>query len=616
VMTTSSSFSLFNSVWVIDTEFRSPSGERNEPVCLCALELRTGRRLELFFDQPHDNPFDYADSLFVCYNAAAEWETFITLGWGLPTNIVDLYFEYLNRINGVWFGNICLRKTGSGLADAMDEYGLDGMSHEKKDEARDYILSHSSYPPEGQRRILDYCWTDVDGTAQLFKKMLDDLDLGQALLRGAYSKPVAWMESNGLPVSPVYRQVEEHRAILALQIAREVEATHHYGVYQIVGKINPRPVFKRKGFEALVHRMGLAEVWPLTAKGHFSTNDDKVFRQRVKLFPELSALRQARKSLKSLNLFGARIGSDNRNRASIWPFGTVTGRNSPKTSEFILNRPHWVRNLIAPIQGRALVYADIVAAEVGIAADASGDPEMIRIYNSKLDPYLEFAKSAGALSPDAVRDKLNRPDIEQVRNLYKVADLAIKYGIGAATLASNLGLPLWQADRIIASHKQTYATYWAWAEAQIEQAYRVGYISTAFGWTMAVERSTNRNTVLNFPQQAACAELLRLTFALSEERGLGPYLCAPHHDAFYLECADDDANRVSMELESCFHDSADVVLSGRVQLRLDTHILRYPDHYQDEDGQEIWNIVMRYLVNQGGNEVARADSFAITRPAG
>ena len=89
---------------------------------------------------------------------------------------------------------------------------------------------------------------------------------------------------------------------------------------------------------------------------------------------------------------------------------------------------------------------------------------------------------------------------------------------------------MWQADRIIASHKRTYATYWAWAEAQIEQAYRVGSVSTAFGLQMAVDHYTNRNTVLNFPQQAACAELLRLTCILAEERGMGSMLCATHHD--------------------------------------------------------------------------------------
>jgi DNA polymerase I-like protein with 3'-5' exonuclease and polymerase domains len=244
------------------------------------------------------------------------------------------------------------------------------------------------------------------------------------------------------------------------------------------------------------------------------------------------------------------------------------------------------------------VHADIVAAEAGIAADASEDPELMRVYNSGLDPYIEFAKAAGVLAPDAVRDKVNSPEIEQTRSLYKMADLAIKYGIGGASLAKNLGIPEWQADRMIASHKMTYARYWAWAGSQVERAYLDGYISTSFGWTMAVDRHTRRNTVLNFPQQAACAELLRLTLIVAVERGLGPMLCAPHHDAFYLECQDEAADQVSAELESCFRDAAGVVLSGRVHLRLDFGIVRYPDHYHDEDGAEIWDIVEKFLAGR------------------
>jgi len=380
-----------------------------------------------------------------------------------------------------------------------------------------------------------------------------------------------------------------------LEIAIKVEAMHGYGVYSIKGRSDPKPVFKQQSFDELIERLGLTDIWKLTEKGHCSTDDEKVLEPMAKLHPELQPLRQARKSINSLNLFGARIGEDRRNRAPVWAFGTVTGRNNPKASQFILSRPHWVRNLLAPPVGRALIHGDVVAAEVGIAADASGDPELLRIYNAGLDPYLELAKAAGALPADAVRDKGNRPDIEKVRAPYKVADLAIKYGIGGKTLAINLGVQQWQADRIIATHKRTYATYWAWADSQIEEAYRAGYISTSFGWSMAVDRSTNRNTILNFPQQAACAELLRLTSILAVERGLGPNLCATHHDAFYLECAGEDADRISAELRSCFDDAAEVVLSGRVRLRLDMGIVRHPDHYVDVDGKEIWDIVTGFL---------------------
>ena len=491
--------------------------------------------------------------------------------------------------------------------DALAEFGEDSLTHEEKSEERKYVMDWGIAPPPGvvaeahQRRILDYCWTDVDGTKRLLARMLGDIDHEQALLRGEYSKAVAWPEHNGLPIDPLYHEIQQHRSELQVHIAREVEAKHGYGVFSIEGKKNPKAVFKQKNFEQLVERLGYGEVWPTTPSGlHYSTDDDEAFGPMCKLHPELEPLRQARKSVKVLGLAGTVLGKDNRNRATLWPFGTVSGRNNPKARQFILSRPHWVRNLIAPREGRAVVHADIIAAEAGIAADLSGDPELIRIYRSGADQYLEFAKSAGAVPRDAVRDKGNA-ELESVRDLYKVALLGIQYGIGGRKLALNLGVPLWKAERIIAAHRRTYAAYWAWAEAQIERAYREGCISTDFGWTMAVTPDTPRNTVLNFPQQAGCAEILRLACVLAVERGLGAALCAPHHDAVYLEGGEAEAPRIAVELEGCFRDASAAVLTGRVQLRLETGIIRHPDHYRDDDGKEIWEMVVGFLGQKQGH---------------
>ena len=599
-MTMSSLRDQFGAVWSLDTEFRCRPSERQEPVCLCARDLVSDYQIELFCDGPTDNPFDYSNSLFVGYHTAAEWKTFLSLGWQLPPQILDLHFEYLNYINGVWRGSQSLRMIGTGLVDAMLEFNLDGISHEEKDAERDYIINHTSYPPEGQRRILDYCWSDVHGTAQLLEAMLPTIDLDQALLRGSYSRAVAWMEHNGLPISPQYREIEARRGELQLAIAQEVEQRYSYGVYEFKGKKRLKPVFRQRNFDKLIRDMGLWNIWTKTPTGHCSTDDKKAFEPMAKLHPSLESLRQARKSVKSLGLVGTLVSADGRNRASVRPLGTVTGRNSPRTREFILNRPHWARFLIAPPEGRTIVHTDIVAAEAGIAGDASGDPEFIRIYNSGLDQYIEYAKSSGALPPDAVRDKAN-PHTEAIRSQYKVADLAIKYGIGPQTLAINLGIPFWQAERMIASHKRTYATYWAWAEAQIERAYQEGFISTSFGWRMAIDHHTSRNTILNFPQQAACAELLRLACILVEEGGMGNMLCAPHHDALYLECAEDEAEAAKDALESCFMAAAEAVLTGQVRLRLDSEIVRYPDHYTDEKGLDIWKIVQQRLAKLGEN---------------
>jgi len=54
----------FTEVWFLDTEFVALDGEPNIPVSLCAYELRSKRKVEMFFDRRHENPFTNPDALF------------------------------------------------------------------------------------------------------------------------------------------------------------------------------------------------------------------------------------------------------------------------------------------------------------------------------------------------------------------------------------------------------------------------------------------------------------------------------------------------------------------------------------------------------------------------
>ena len=62
----------------------------------------------------------------------------------------------------------------------------------------------------------------------------------------------------------------------------------------------------------------------------------------------------------------------------------------------------WVRGLIRPGPGTALAYVDYEQQEFGIAAALSGDPAMMDAYRSG-DPYLAFARQAGAVPAEATK---------------------------------------------------------------------------------------------------------------------------------------------------------------------------------------------------------------------
>jgi hypothetical protein len=617
--------SRFTEVWFLDTEFIALDGEPNFPVALCAYELRSKRKVEMFFDRPHENPFTNPDALYICYNAPAEWKTFLALGWEIPNHCLDLFVEYNRSINGVWRGDTELKSIGTGLIDAMREHKLDpiAIGLEDKETERNYIRDYGTTAPvpeqtstrtnrdgsithlhadgrefigvpaapctqeEHAARIIKYCWADVRGTYKLTLRMIADLDLDQALWRGRYQEATAQFEHNGIPVNRErYEQIAKQRKMLQIEIAEKVEAKNNYGVYAIEGtKKNPRQkaVWKMDKFEELLARLGLLEAWPKTETGRASTDDEEVFEPMARAYPYLEDLRQARKTMLDLSRFGSYIGKDGSNRAALWPFGTTTGRNNPKARAFLLSRPHWVRNLITPRPGYAIVHADIVGAESWLAAGFSGDPELMRIYSSGADQYIEFAIVTGALPPGTKRDKNNR-EHENIRAQHKTALLAINYGVKEKTLAIYLGVPEWKAAAIINAHKGAYAIYWGWAVDQVLAGQDRGYVATDFGWTQDTEHA-NFNTILNFPQQAACGEVLRAACVKLCDRGWGPYLAAPHHDAIYMHVPSELAEEAKTALEECFIEAGDMVMDDpNFRMKVDSDITYYPDHYEDPDG--------------------------------
>jgi DNA polymerase I-like protein with 3'-5' exonuclease and polymerase domains len=298
--------------------------------------------------------------------------------------------------------------------------------------------------------------------------------------------------------------------------------------------------------------------------------------------------------MNNLSRFGTVLGHDGFNRSKLWMYGTVTSRNNPQAKDFLLSRPHWVRNLIAPREGMALVACDVTGAEDWLAAGFSGDPELMRIYSSGADSYMEFASVTGAVTPGTKRDKNNK-ELEAIRAQHKTAKLSIAYGVGGETLRKYLGVPLWQAQHIVNSHKQAYAVYWQWVDDQAKLAEERGYVETDFGWRQSIEHM-NYNSILNFPQQAGCAELLRCASILLIDSGWGYALAAPHHDAIYLHVEAERAEKCKTVVENAFIEAGDIIMGlPEFPLRVHAELVYHPNHYEDPDGAEIWDIVCKYF---------------------
>jgi hypothetical protein len=118
----------FKEIWAVDFEFGADPGENPDPVCLVALELRSGRKVRLWQDELGPMP-PYPtgpDTLFVAYYASAEIGYHLSLGWPVPERILGLFIEFRNAANGL------PTPSGFGLIGALVYHGLDAIGTEQR----------------------------------------------------------------------------------------------------------------------------------------------------------------------------------------------------------------------------------------------------------------------------------------------------------------------------------------------------------------------------------------------------------------------------------------------------------------------------------------------------
>jgi len=184
----------------------------------------------------------------------------------------------------------------------------------------------------------------------------------------------------------------------------------------------------------------------------------------VKGHPAIAPLRELRHTLGQLRLETLAIGADGRNRTLLSPFRAKTGRNQPSNSRFIFGPSAWLRSPIKPEPGDGIAYVDFSSQEIGIAAALSKDPALIEAYQSG-DPYLEFAKQADLIPPDATKSSHKAE-----RDRCKAVVLGVNYGMGAASLACRIGISTAEAQELLNLHRRTYPRFWAWSQSAVDHA--------------------------------------------------------------------------------------------------------------------------------------------------
>jgi len=578
---------------IVDSEFDAKKGRGERPGfphCICAIEvLPDGQEVEhrLAVPYPTRPPWDRGDPyLTIGFPLSAEAGSMMHAGWTLPMPAIDLYAEYMVLHNSEMCRGDEGKKPGPSLIQACRRYGATTMDAAYKDEMRALAYTKTDHTAEEIAALQNYCLDDdCRSTLRLFRAMRPSIDFLRAPIRGAFMMQIERIRWRGMPIDvPLYRRAEQHAPAIAAKM--RVELNRKLGTEVYFGG-----VFKRAALFRLMQQRGIPI--PIDAKTGKLSCATRLLKPMIETYPEMKIFYEDKRMIDALTRLGLEIGADGRHRVWLNPFGTKTGRNNP-TTKALWGLPHTMRSFMrVTTPGMAIAQVDFSSEHIGIAAALSGDPTLMADYLSG-DPYKQFAVGAlGIANPSALQ-----------RQVYKACVLGRIFGMGADTLARNLGISRSQAQRILDQMSVRYSVLNAWLERVLVKAAHLVPIICTLGWSLTASGQPGQErTFLNFPMQGNESELLRLVLVRAGD--LPIIGCA--HDSFILEDRADRIEQTVWEMQEVMRTASRDLLGG-FELRADCKsedITYYPDRFIDkrerEDGMQHWNWLMQ-LIEEAENE--------------
>lgn len=573
-----------------------------------------------------------SDRILVAWQAQAELSALLSLAVDISNIMVlDLAAEWKqlrNRCNKFKYGRVFADKkktkvvvsepgsttTGVSLVDVLlHQLNKTGLADNKKD-TRDLILSRDRgaelegvpFSDEERQQILDYNASDVQYLPALHRKFEENFEgLGidaarwekYALKRGEFVKSCARMERLGCPLDiDALKNLEQNQQSIVNHTIEEMNAVHEVFVWD---KKTQKYSRKTRLLVDMLKELGVADIWARTEKGAYKF-DDETLKDNSHI-PAIAQLRTVSKTTQQLKWFrpdaigdfNQKIGSDNRLRSYLNPFGTQTGRNAPPAKTFILAMSSWLRCLIRPEPGMAITGIDFGSQEFAIAASLSGDPNMRAAYLSG-DPYLYFAKAAGAVPPEGTK-----AEYAKEREIFKTVTLGLQFGLGSEKMARQISAKLGenytrsQAMEVIGLHKGVYAKFWKFMEfVRFKYYYEREPLILPNGWAMFNDNDRELS-VQNFPVQGTGAAIMQEAVNLAHTRGL--HIIAPMHDAIYIYHAEDDTEAPKM-LAQCMQEANRKFID--LDVKLDPKTITHDKIWVDPKGESDFKKFKKYIYTE------------------
>ncbi len=263
------------------------------------------------------------------------------------------------------------------------------------------------------------------------------------------------------------------------------------------------------------------------------------------------------------------IGKDGRIRSTLNQTETRTGRIS-STEPNLQNIPvrseigSRMRRFFVADEGNVLVDADYSQIELRVLAHLSGDRTMIDGFIGGEDIHRITASQVFNMPMNMVTPLM--------RSRAKAVNFGIVYGIGAFSLAKDIGVTRKEADSYIKGYLHHYEGIRHYLDKVIADARECGYVETMFRRRRYLPELTASNKMLqafgervakNAPVQGSAADIIKIAMVkvadrLRKENCKGR-LIMQVHDELIIECPESEKDKIAKILKEEMENACELV---------------------------------------------------------
>ena len=271
------------------------------------------------------------------------------------------------------------------------------------------------------------------------------------------------------------------------------------------------------------------------------------------------------------------IAADGRIHSTFNQTETRTGRIS-STEPNLQNIPvrtelgREMRKFFIADDGKVLVDADYSQIELRVLSDIADDKAMIDAFNNGDDIHAITASQVFKMPLQMVTPLM--------RSRAKAVNFGIVYGIGAFSLAKDIGVSRAEADRYIKDYLHHYSGVDRYMNAVVEEAKKNGDVKTLFGRrrylpelssSTGMLRAFGERVARNMPIQGTAADIIKIAmirvYTRLKEENLNARLILQIHDELIVEAPENEKTKAELIVKEEMENACKM----KVLLKSDAH---------------------------------------------